>query len=429
MSGLHSLTLWEEKNMVREITREQAKDLFRDILKSGGVDLEEIISNSVSAQIDPVVARLEEQATQHMATITRGYERPVEVDKGKVVGGMIRMLAMAKGDQDKAVEYGKKVYELDDHPVVKALMAGDATAGGFLVAPEFSAEVIELLRPMSVVRSMNPIVMPMDTGSISIPKLTGGATANYVGESANIPSSQQTTGMLDLTWKKLAALVPISNDLLRFTTTSPSADAVVRDDVVMSLAQREDLAFIRGDGLSGTPKGLRNWAPAANVLTVNPTINLANVTEDLGLLVLQLENADVRMLRPGWLFAPRTKNALMNVRDGNGNFAFRPEMLLGTLNGLPFKTTTQIPIDLVVTGATGESENYVVDFADVVIGESSEIIVDASANAAYFDTPSGAVVSSFSRDETVIRAIARHDFGMRHDASVAVHSDVDWETI
>jgi hypothetical protein len=103
-------------------------------------------------------------------------------------------------------------------------------------------------------------------------------------------------------------------------------------------------------------------------------------------------------------------------------------MLTGKLWGLPYKTTTQIPINLAYTGSA-ESENYVADFADCVIGESSEIIIDASPNAAYYDSVAGAVVSSFSRDESVIRAIARHDFGMRHDASVAVHPDVDWTVI
>jgi HK97 family phage major capsid protein len=407
--------------MAREITRKQAERLFRDVLKTGGVDLDELVDQ----RVQPAIDRLEDQRTHHMETITRGYRRPESDETGLTIGGVVRMLAMSKGDQDRAVTMAEKIYG-KEHTVVKALMAGDATAGGFLVAPEFSSEVIELLRAASVVRQMNPVVLPMDQGTLSIPKLTGGATAAYTGESQNIASSQQTTGMLDLTWKKLAALVPISNDLLRFSTTSPAADGVVRDDIVASLALREDLAFIRGDGLSGTPKGLRNWCPAANVLTVNPTVNLANVTVDLGALVLALKNADVRMLRPGWLFSPRTEMYLMTVRDGNGNFAFRAEMLAGRLWGYPYKTTTQIPINLAVTG-TDESENYMVDFADAVIGESSEIIIDASPNAAYFDSVSSAVVSSFSRDETVVRAIARHDFGMRHDESIAVHSDVDWE--
>jgi HK97 family phage major capsid protein len=48
-----------------------------------------------------------------------------------------------------------------------------------------------------------------------VPKITGGSTAGYVGENANITKTQPTTGQITLTFKKLAALVPISNDLLR----------------------------------------------------------------------------------------------------------------------------------------------------------------------------------------------------------------------
>ncbi len=413
--------------MSREITKEQAQELFVKLLKGSNVDLGEMVEERLKKALEPLEKRLKEQQTDNFSHLMRGHNRApedVKAEKSAAVGRMVRLLAMAKGDHEKAITFATKMYGAEDL-AVKALQAGTADAGGFLVAPEFSAEVIELLRPRSVVRSLNPTTLPMDQGSLSIPKLTGGATAAYTGEGQNIGSSEQTTGMLDLVWKKLAALVPISNDLLRFSTTSPNADAVVRDDIVMALALREDLAFIRGDGLSGTPKGFRNWAPAANILTVNATVNLANITIDLSTLVLALEEANVRMIRPGWMMAPRTKQFLMTIRDGNGNFAFREEMLAGNLWGWPFRTTTQIPINLAVTG-TNESEIYFADFADAVIAEASEIIIDASPNAAYFDSGTSAVVSSFSRDESVIRAISRHDFGMRHDASVAVLSDVDW---
>lgn len=414
--------------MSKEITREQAQRLFVDIVKGSDIDLGKMMEERIAEAMGPLEERLKAQATQNFANVVRGTDRDDEAwlkeEKSRAVGRMCRMLAMAKGVQDTAVGFATKMFGADDLSV-KALSAGQADAGGFLVSPEFSVEVIDLLTARSVVRGMGPTIMPMDQGALSISKLTGGATAAYTGEGQNIASSQETTGMLDLVWKKLAALVPISNDLLRFSTTSPNADAVVRNDIVRAMALREDLAFIRGDGLLGTPKGLRNWALAANVLTVNPSVNLANITIDLSNMVNQLEQGNVGMTNPGWLMSPRTKNFLMSIRDGNGNFAFREELLGMTLWTWPVAITTQIPNNLAVTG-TNESEIYLADFDDVVIAESSDIIIDASPNAAYFDTPTAAVVSSFSRDETVVRAISRHDFGMRHDASVVVSSDVDW---
>jgi HK97 family phage major capsid protein len=281
--------------------------------------------------------------------------------------------------------------------------------------------LIEYLRPMSVIRSLNPTIIPLDNGTATVPKMTGGASATYIGENQNATKTEPTFGNLKLTERKLAALVPISNDLVR--NAAPSAVTVVRDDLAAALAQKSDLEFIRGDGTGAGPKGLRYWCPSANQLTVNATVNLANVTTDLGELILALRNANVRMLRCGWIMAPRTENYLMTIRDGNGNYAFRTEMLAGTLWGYPYKVTTQIPVNLAVTG-TSESEVYFADFTDVIVGEASDLILTVSDEAAYHDGSN--VVSAFSLDQTVIKAIERHDFGMRHDASVAVLTDVDW---
>lgn len=346
-----------------------------------------------------------------------GADNPTR-EKGDAVSRMVRSLAAAKGSAREAAHYCEQT--IHDAEIARALAAGSGSAGGFIVPEQYSAELIELLYPASAVRRMGARVIPMPGGNLTLPKLTGGATAAYVGENSNMTKTEQTFGQLKLSAKKLAALVPISNDLIRFS--SPSADAIVRADLIQSIATKEDSEFLRGDGLGLGPKGLRHWAPAANVLAVNATVNLANVTTDLGKLELALMGANVRMIQPGWIMAPRTRVYLENLRDSNGNVAF-PEIAQGRLKGYPFAMTTQIPVNLAVTG-TGESEIYFVDFADVVIGEVPGLILDVSSEAAYYD--GSAVVSSFSQDQTVIRVIVQHDLGMRHDASVAVLKDVDW---
>ena len=338
--------------------------------------------------------------------------------KGLDFARVIRCFAAAKGDIEQAAHIAAEQFGPESR-VVRALAAGEGAAGGFLVDSELSDEIIELLRPMTVVRSLNPIVLPMESGVLEVRKLAGGASASYSGENEDIGVSEPTFELLRLTWKKLTAIVPFSNDLLRFA--SPTADVVVRDDLVASLATREDVAFIRGDGLGDTPKGLRNWAPSTLAATGGVS-SLDNTTNDLGRLVLHLEEANVRMIRPAWIMSPRTKQYLMTVRDSNGNYAYRPEMLLGQLWTWPFRTTTQIPVTL--GAGTDESELYLVDFADAVIGEATGLTIDASSDASYVEA--GSLRSTFSRDQTAIRAIAQHDFGMRHDASIAVLTAVQW---
>ena len=51
---------------------------------------------------------------------------------------------------------------------------------------------------------------------------------------------------MNLVARKLTAMVPVSNDLIR---RSPiGVEEIVRDDLVQTIARREDLAFLRGDG-------------------------------------------------------------------------------------------------------------------------------------------------------------------------------------
>ena len=300
-------------------------------------------------------------------------------------------------------------------------------AGGFLVPEDVSGEVIELLRPASVVMSLGPIIMPMPNGNFTMNRIASGTAASYIGEQQAAPATGMTFGQVKLSAKKLAALVPISNDLLR--GASLAADMVVRDDVIAALAQRTDLAFIRGSGSEFSPRGLRyihqgyTAIAATNVISANATVNLANVTVDLGKMELALRRSDLTPRKPGWLMSPRTENYLQNVRDGNGNLVWQAEMMRGMLRGKPYRVTTQIPENL--GGGTNETELYLVDFGHVIVGEHMGIEIAMTTEGAYVDA-SSTLQSAFSRDETVIRAIAQHDMGTRHLAAIAVLTAVTW---
>lgn len=354
-------------------------------------------------------------------------------ESASLFGAYVRALAGAKNDKERAVKVARawareyppyeKVARALELSIEKAMSAGDPTAGGFLVPIEFSADVIELLRASAVVRSLGPTTIPMRSGTLKVPKITAGTAAAYVGENVNIGKTEVETGQITLTFKKLAALVPVSNDLIRYA--APSADAIVRDDLIRSMATREDLAFIRDDGTSGTPRGLKNWIHADNKFAANGTVNLANVTTDLGNAMQKLMDANITLImqqgaagaidvRPGWLFHPRTWKYLTTVQTGLGTHAFRDEMLRGTLWGYPYRVSTQVE----------NTTAYFVAFAHTVIGESLGLIVDASQEAAYHD--GNAVVAAFSQDQTVIRVLAEHDFAMRHDKAGALITSVTW---
>jgi HK97 family phage major capsid protein len=382
--------------------------------------LEGFIGEVVREVMDAKFEDLKAQNQEHISNM-QAAARVEKLEKpaaGLMAARFMRAVAAGKGDIRRAAEFAHKEWG-EDGAIMKALEASDAAAGGVLIPTQWSGEVIELLKEATIFRSMGPRVVPMPTGSMQMSKITAGATAGYIGESQNLPVSEQEFGQINLTWKKLAVLIPVSNDLLRFNTEG--ADAIIRDDSVGAMSTREDQAFLRDDGTQFTPKGIRNWVTAANTFDANDTVNLANVTSDLAAQILLLREAHVRFLRPGWLFAPRTEFYLLQVRDANGNFAYRDEMLRGTLWFFNDTATTEIPTNL---GGGTESEIMLCDFADILLGESNTLEVMASDVAAYYD--GSAVQAAFSLDQTVLRLIAHHDIGVRHEESLSLMENVKW---
>jgi HK97 family phage major capsid protein len=329
----------------------------------------------------------------------------------------VKALGACRGNHTAATEFAVANHDLD---LQRALSAGVATGGGFAVPQGYSAEVIEALRPLISVKKLNPVIVPMTRGNLFWPRISTAGTSQYLGENTVIPASQQVFAGLQLTGRRLVSLVPISNTLLR--SSEPSADVIVSTDLLASMAATEDYALLRGDGTQFTPRGLRNWILPANVLTSSGS-TIAAIESDLSALELLLVNANVRMLAPGYILSKRTEVFLKSLRDPTTGHRSYPEMTKdGLLRGFNYAASTNMPVTL---GTGAQTEIILADFADVVVGEFGELIIDVSATGTYTDS-TGAQVSAYAQDQSVVRVIAQHDIGMRHQESVAVLTAVSY---
>lgn len=345
----------------------------------------------------------------------------VPAEKGIRFARMARAMAASGGIVRLAAEQAEA---WGDSGLFANQNMGTGAAGDFLVPEEVSAEIIELLRPASVIMRGGPRVVPLPNGNLTMNRKTAGASFAYTGEQQDIGATGITLGQVKLSAKKLTGLIPISNDLLR--SASVAADRLVRDDIVEGSAIAMDTAFLRSVGGDYSPLGLRYQLvgtafEALNILAATAGNTLASITGDLGRLELALLNQNIALVGAAWIMAPRTMMRLMNIRDGNGNFAF-PEMQNGNLRGKPVYVTNTVPINL---GGGAASELYLVGFPHVLVGEHSGLEIATSTEAAYKDA-GGTMQAAFSRDETVIRAIQHHDIGLRHLPAVAVLTAVDW---
>lgn len=376
--------------------------------------------------------------------------------KSLVLGAMVKSFALGQsmsGARDEArALYG------ENHPVTKALLTSVATAGGFTVAPDFYTEIIELLRPQTVVRASGPRVWPMPRGTMTVPGQSSAATASYGPEGKAISKSQPGFNQpIKASFKKLTALVPIGNDMLRYAV--PQFDASVRDDLVQVIARREDKAFLLDDGTLDTPKGMfafaRDYALASggnagvfdltgaaactaasggNFITTTAGFTLATAAAELGGLPNKLDTANVFPHKRTWLCHPRTRNYLYDVQNSLGVYVYRDELNNisadapeGRLRTYPIRTTTQIPVNLISPSSANSDCSLLIlaEMDQAIIFDAMQLEISISREGAYIDE-TGTLVSAFARDETLLRAIAEHDFHLRHNEAVAVLQFVRW---
>lgn len=415
--------------MAQEITKTELTGLINEQVKAvlnaeGMAKVVDLVQERIDKAITPLRTETTDWQAKIFGALAPKSEAPVR-EKGLAFGRVVRAMAAAKKDGSGQSGLLKILEGWGDKDIAetqsKALAASIAIDGGYLVAPQYSTDILEARRAKTIVRAAGAREMPMPSGTLHLPKVTTGVTGGYIGENANPTHSNPVFGENILTWKKLAVTSAISNDLLRYN--SPAADAVVRDDIVRSLAVTEDAVFLRSQGLGGEPKGLRYWAAAGSIIAAN-TVSIGNVTSDLGKCIYTMLNNNVPVTKGGWLLSPRSWYYLVTIRDAVGNLAFQPEMARGTLMGFPFYFTTSIPINITVGANADCSEVYFVNFDDVVIGDSQRLLIDVSSEAAYYNGSS--VVASFSLDQTVIRAIAEHDLVVRDPNAVVVLTGVRW---
>lgn len=303
----------------------------------------------------------------------------------------------------------------------RALNTINFTEGGALIPAEYSSEFIALLRNATVIRRMSPPSVTV-ASKLDIKKQTSGATAYWVGEGQAITPSQQAFGGISLTPKKLAALVPITNDLAR--NPSAGAEALVRDDLTRAMAIKEDLTFLFGVGGEYSPRGITSLVAAANMYAATavsataPT--LAEVKTEVSKAKKTMKLGNVPMTRMFWVTSPSVEGYLTSITDGFGTAIFQSalEAANPTFMGYPFFVTNQVAENL---GAGGnESRLFLIDADQLILVDSSTLpfTVEAFPNATYDNA--GTLESGVSNDSSVIRSMQGVDFNMRYNTAAVV---------
>ena len=303
----------------------------------------------------------------------------------------------------------------------KALSATSPADGGYLVPEVYANEIIELLYPATVIYSLGARRLGMTNGNLNIPKLKTGSRALFTGETRAIPKTAPKFGNLKLSAKKLTALIPMSNDLLR--STNFDNDVIVGQDITKQMALGVDYGALMGTGGEFQPLGITKNKGVLSIDVTSLGTEYAGTDGKLtaafpNYLVAAVLKNNVYADGLGFVFNTSVEQFFKAMRDDVGGFIFAKEMNENnTLVGYPYRTTNLIET------VGGKSQIIFGNWNDLAIGEQGALEIETSREGTWTDD-AGNLVSAFENDQTLIRAINNVDTGLRHDESFAVATKV-----
>jgi HK97 family phage major capsid protein len=416
--------------------------------------LKRVITEEAPAAMANAIRPLTERQATMMTEMLAAERREASTPPGLLAARFVRAQALTfketgRRDDPEAIKSTVAKFWGKDDPVMKgvegsiklakatAAQASDPTSLGNLIVPQWSQEIIALLRNWPVVRSIARVI-PNPSGSLTFRRMTSGGIGYWVGEGAPaITPSKPGAGLMNFVRKKLAGLVVLSNDLLRYASFAIDQE-IVLPDMLKVLALAEDLAYLRADGTQYQPRGIRSLVNAAHVFAQSGT-GLADIDVDYAKAMRLLEEANLGVDASDdelhWLMVPRTWFGLWNAKPATdaGARPYRDELKMrdfgsapwartakGRVLGAPVHKTNQIPKNL--GGGGNESETMLVHGPSLWIADTLNTQIEAFPGGAYQD--GAVVVSGISADETPVRILREVDFAMQYDTAAVVQTGV-----
>ena len=278
------------------------------------------------------------------------------------------------------------------------LTVGTSSAGGYLVGTQ-NTSFIEVARNRSVAMRMGATMLSGLTGNITIPKQTGAATAYWLAnEGTAITESQQTLGQLALSPKNVGAYTEVSRQLT--LQSSPSAEAMVMNDLAAVVGLAIDSGILSGSGSSGQPTGITNTGSIGSV--TGTSLDYADILE------FQTDVAGGNnLVNPGTAGYVTTAAvaALLMQRvkfSSTASPLWEGNIYDGAMGGFKAMSSGQVAAATMIYG----------DFSQVVLAEWGVLELEVNPYA------------NFAAGIIGVRAIATVDVGVRYAGSFSVASSI-----
>jgi len=300
---------------------------------------------------DPVLAEKVEKINAELSAMSQVKKQlevlETAVAQGQFPGGGSAAVDVAKKAHkaafDKWFRKGTGEAELKDLQIQASASTLSDPDGGFTVPEEVETAIDRVAQTVSAMRRIST-VRSISTDTYKKLVNQGGATSGWVGEKgARTETGTPTLAEIAINTKELYAMPYATQQLLDDSRVDIAA--WLADEVAIEFNEEESEAFISGSGVE-QPKGIAAYTMVANAsyawgkvgYIAGGHASLLNNADKL----IDLQHALKSVYRNGavWLMADSTLNAIRKLKDGEGNYLWRPglaENAPDTLLGKPIE--------------------------------------------------------------------------------------------
>lgn len=255
----------------------------------------------------------------------------------------------------------------------KALSVGIDPDGGYTVSPYLSNRVVEQMYEMDPVRQLAS-VESITTNALEF--MVDRGQAGYGWESETSAGAETTTpdfGRKRIPVHIMYAKPRATQQLLE--DSGINVESWIANKVADRFARIEGSAFINGDGV-GKPRGIMSY-PNGTAWGQIQWVNMgaaATLTAD-GFVDIKYALLEYYLERGTWLMSRGTMAACMKLKDGEGNYLWKPSMIAedpsSAILGLPVRMSPSMPAvaanALAVVLADWKSAYLIVDRLGITI--------------------------------------------------------------
>lgn len=297
-------------------------------------------------------------------------------------GNPVQAYEMAKANEQWAKESPSLVGILQaemlgiiQRTAVNPATTSDSTWAGPLVNYQtMTQEFIDYLRPRTIIgRIPNLRKVPF---KIKVPRQTGAATVNWVGEGKVKPLTSIAFDTVTMEFAKIAGIIPLTEESIRFS--NPSIEALVREELANAIVGFMDSQFV------DPTKASNDVSPASITYNVTPTTasgtTAALLRADIKTLVAGFLANNYNTAGLVWLMTQQQALAISLMVNSLGQPQF-PGISMdgGTLAGLPVVTSENIP----ATGSSPTDGGLIIlaKASDILLADDGQVTIDASREA------------------------------------------------